>query len=150
MVYLVLSKGFSLKWPALDRFIQCDVVKCFDNIDHELLLSFLMKQLGHENKGLVDLIDSFLKSPIYAPGGKTYVNTEQGIPQERPISLVLMNCFLHHLDMEVEKGMLRGGGTPVFYYARYADDLVFGIPRGEESTEVVTLLKETLARTCSD
>lgn len=60
-----------------------------------------------------------------------------------------MNSFLHQLDLELEKVVVSWGGTQVFYYAWYADDMVFGIPRGEESSEVVTLLRETLVRTFS-
>jgi hypothetical protein len=46
-----------------------------------------------------------------------------------------MNSFLHQLDLELEKVVVSWGGTQVFYYARYADDMVFGIPRGEESSD---------------
>lgn len=92
------------EWPTLDRMIQCDIVKCFDRIDHELLLSFLRAKLG---SGLVDLITAFRivnKGPYRWPKTKVLSPaTEQGIPQGSPISPVLMNCFLHHLDIEMEQ-----------------------------------------------
>ena len=45
--------------------IKADVVKCFDRIDHELLLSFLREQLAPRSDGIVKLIEVFLKTPIY-------------------------------------------------------------------------------------
>lgn len=42
--------------------------------------------------------------------------------------------------------MAREDGTVVFSYARYADDMVFGLPRGDKSTRVTRGLKKVLAR----
>lgn len=42
--------------------------------------------------------------------------------------------------------MVREDGAVVFYYARYADDMVFGLPRGDKSTRVTQGLKKVLAR----
>ncbi|XBJ03043.1 hypothetical protein VPH35_022289 [Triticum aestivum] len=42
--------------------------------------------------------------------------------------------------------MVREDGVVVFYYARYADDMVFGLPRGDKSTRVTQGLKKVLAR----
>lgn len=60
------------EWPALDLLIQCDIEKCFDRIDHELLLSFLTDKLGSQNFMMVDLIASFLKTPIFDKRGHNY------------------------------------------------------------------------------
>jgi hypothetical protein len=40
------------------------VVKCFDRIDHELLLNQLREQFGQENEGFVALVNCFLKTYI--------------------------------------------------------------------------------------
>jgi len=42
--------------------------------------------------------------------------------------------------------MAREDGTVVFSYARYADDMVFGLARGDKSTRVTRGLKKVLAR----
>jgi hypothetical protein len=54
-------------------------VKCFDRIDHQLLLSNLRGLLGHKNEPVVELISSFLKTPIYDRHGKNYANVDRGI-----------------------------------------------------------------------
>ena len=33
-------------WPPNDKLVQCDVEKCFDKLDHCLLLSFLNESCG--------------------------------------------------------------------------------------------------------
>lgn len=116
------------EWPALDMVIKCDIEKCFDRIDHNLLLSFLDAKF---EKWIVELIASFLKTPIYDKEGKNYAFQHQGIPQGSPISPVLMNFFMHHFDIELSKWMYGEDGTSFFFYERYADDMVFGIPKGD-------------------
>lgn len=50
------------------------------------------------------------------------------------------------MDAKLERVMVREDGAVVFYYARYADDMVFGLPRGDKSTRVTQGLKKVLAR----
>jgi len=60
-----------------------------------------------------------------------------------------MNCFLlHQLDTKLKEGMYTAGQkTRLFYYARYADDMLIGIPDTWlalwDSMERVTFLRET-------
>lgn len=53
-------------WGPLDRLIKADVVKCFDTIDHQLILSALQDQdhLGEEKRAFVNLISTFLTTKI--------------------------------------------------------------------------------------
>lgn len=118
------------KWGPLDRLIKSDVVKCFDNIDHELLISFLASDLGPENLPLCDLINGFLKTEIKDKQGNDYSNKEKGIPQGSSLSPVLMNVFLHRIDKDISKLMEVEGNLR---YIRYADDMIFGFTRGTDS-----------------
>lgn len=52
-------------WGRVDRLKQSDVVKCFDNIDHGLLISALQSDLGEENLAFLDLILRFLRTIIW-------------------------------------------------------------------------------------
>jgi retron-type reverse transcriptase len=70
----------------MDYLVQVDVVKCFDSIDHRLLLEHLSKLLGTDNAPLIDLINCFLKTPILDKKGNDYSNSEVGLPQGSPIS----------------------------------------------------------------
>jgi len=102
--------------------------------------------VGKENIQLVNFIEAFLKTPIVDRKGKSYTCQERGIPQGSPISPVLIHFYLHILDAELERVMAREDGTVVFSYARYADDMVFGLARGDKSTRVTRGLKKVLAR----
>lgn len=60
-----------------------------------------------------------------------------------------MNSFLHRLDVELEKEMVREDGTRFFFYERYADDMLFGIEdmlfgieKGEGSKEGLRLFRK--------
>lgn len=106
----------------------------------------LAKGIGKQRGAIVDLVSVFLKTPIVYKRGNSYTNTVRGIPQGSPLSPILMNCFLHHLDLELERIMVRNG-TKAFYYERYADDMLFGIPSGKEAATITNhTLNHTLGR----
>lgn len=114
----------------MDSMVQVDVVKCFDSIDHRLLLEHLSKLLGTDNAPLIDLINCFLKTPRLSKKGNDYSNSEVGLPQGSPISPVLIQSFLHQLDLQFDAMAQEenGDSTKYVYFARYADDILFGIP----------------------
>jgi len=122
-------------WPEMDYLIQCDVVKCFDRIRHDLLLPLLRECFGPENEDFIKLIHAFLTTDIYDKykKNKNYACLEVGIS---PISPVLMNVFLHQLDLRMAGkniGMLDPEGQYLqhvrIYYERYAEDMLFGVAR---------------------
>lgn len=59
-----------------------------------------------------------------------YSNSEVGLPQGSPISPVLIQSFLHQLDLQFDAMAQEenGDSTKYVYFARYADDILFGIP----------------------
>jgi len=68
-----ISFFFQVKdWGKVERLIKSDIVGCFDNIDHGLLISFLSSYLGTENKEFCDLIQTFLTTPILDKAWKDY------------------------------------------------------------------------------
>lgn len=95
-----------MSWPPMDYLIQCDVVKCFDCIRHDLLLPLLGECFGPENEDFVKLIQAFLTTEIFDKNGRNYACREVGIPQGSPISPVLMNVFLHQLDKQLFESFL--------------------------------------------
>lgn len=117
-------------WGPVDRLIKSDVVKCFDNIDHGLLISVLRSYLGEGNPSFCDLISAFLQTPILDKKRNDHSNHTKGIPQGSPLSPVLMNIFLHQLDMKINYFMQTEESIG---YVRYADDMIFAIKSGVDS-----------------
>lgn len=111
-------------WRSLAMLQKSDVVSCFDKIPHDLLLSELRSYLGAENEEIINLISSFLRTPILDKKGVNYASSSLGIPQGSPISPVLMNIYLNSLD--VRMGELVSSGQ--LFYLRYADDIFLGFP----------------------
>lgn len=133
------------KWGQLDRLIKTDIVKCFDNINHDQLVSFLLSDLGQENSAFCDLISDFLKTEILDRKGNAYSNKDRGIPQGSSLSPVLMNIYLHRVDQAISRFMET---ERTLRYARYADDMIFGLLRSDDSEavyrRVLTGFKERL------
>lgn len=109
-------------WSSLVMLQKSDVVSCFDNIPHNLLLTQLRSCLDAENEQVISLIESFLRTPILDKEGVNYASSSLGIPQGSPISPVLMNIYLHSLDARMDKLIAEG----LLLYVRYADDIILG------------------------
>lgn len=85
-----------------------DIKKCFDSIDHNLLLKFLSEKIGCQKT--LALIKSAIKAG-YIDLGKWVSSGEEGTPQGSILSPLLCNVFLHKLDefimrlkMEIDQG----------------------------------------------
>lgn len=83
-------------------FIEGDITGCFDNIDHETLLSILSESI-HDNRFL-RLIRQLLQAGYLEQW--TYHPTLSGTPQGSGVSPVLTNLYLDRLDQFVEQTLL--------------------------------------------
>lgn len=99
--------------------IDADIVSCFDEIPHKRLLDYIRLIIDDEN--LQALISLFLKADIVDKKGTNYGGKDKGIPQGSPASPILMNIYLHHLDVLVDNYLVR---YPYAHYVRYADNIL--------------------------
>ena len=79
-------------------FIEGDIKGCFDNIEHQTLISLINKKI--KDMRIIKLIWKFLKAG-YMENWK-YHNTFSGTPQGGIISPLLSNVYLHELDKFVD------------------------------------------------
>ena len=90
-----ITKGFNgIKW-----FIEGDIKGCFDNIDHDVLLSILTRKI--KDSRFINLIRKFLKAG-YMEEWK-YHATYSGTPQGGILSPTLANIYLNELDMKIDE-----------------------------------------------
>ncbi|MBZ0302409.1 MAG: hypothetical protein K8J31_21865 [Anaerolineae bacterium] len=79
-------------------FIEGDIKGCFDNIDHDVLMDMLSKDI-HDGR-LLNLIRMGLKAGIME--GWKYHLSYSGTPQGGVLSPLLSNIYLHEMDVFIE------------------------------------------------
>ena len=89
-------------WTGVRWFVEGDIKGCFDNIDHDVLLSVLGEKL-HDNRFL-RLLKYLLKAG-YVEDWK-YGRTLSGTPQGGIVSPLLANIYLDRLDKFVENVLI--------------------------------------------
>ena len=89
-------------WTGTRWFVEGDIKGCFDNIDHDVLLSVLGEKL-HDNRFL-RLLKYLLKAG-YVEDWK-YNRTLSGSPQGGIVSPILANVYLDRLDKYVENMLI--------------------------------------------
>lgn len=67
---------------------------------------------------------SSVMTPIFDKQGRDYSSQTKGIPQGCPVSPVLMNVFLHQLDIRIVSYIKNENRVP---HISYADDMIFAI-----------------------
>lgn len=115
--------------------VDMDLSKCFDTLDHELILSSLNRKISDGT--LLRLIDRFLKSGVMVEGD--FKTTEVGSPQGGVISPLLMNIYLDEFDQTMKQRNIR--------IVRYADDILIFAPtkrKAEQYQRIATALLERL------
>jgi len=90
------------RWKGTVWFIEGDIKGCFDNIDHEILLSILRRDI-HDGR-LLNLIEGCLKAGYM--NDWRYYDSLTGTPQGGIISPLLANIYLNELDRFVEDTLI--------------------------------------------
>lgn len=112
------------RWSDLRLLQKSDVVSCFDRIPRVRLLNLVGGLLGPKNVLILDLVSSFLSTPIKDKTGRTVSTAGIGIPQGNSLSPILMNVYLNSIDIRMQELVTSGE----LFYLRYADDILIGIP----------------------
>jgi group II intron reverse transcriptase/maturase len=89
-------------WTGTIWFIEGDISKCFDRLDHSTLLNILREQIHDER--LLKLMAGLLKAG-YLEGWKVH-ETFSGTPQGGVLSPLLANIYLDRLDRHVEDELI--------------------------------------------
>jgi len=90
-------------WQGTKWFIEGDIRGCFDNIDHQILMSILREKIV-DNRFL-RLIQNLLKAGYWEEW--RYKPTLSGTPQGAIVSPILANIYLEKLDKFVEQILIR-------------------------------------------
>lgn len=91
------------KSVACSFFIEGDITKCFDSIDHNILLNILKRDI--KDNRFIELIRKMLKAGKFGKDfiyGKTY----SGTPQGGVLSPLLANIYLNELDQYIENTLV--------------------------------------------
>ena len=123
-----VSKNYTRNCWAL----KCDIKKFFATVDHEILLTLLLKRV--EDKNILGLLENVIKSFSSDSGdGK-------GIPLGNLTSQIFANIYLNKLDQFVKHKL------KIKYYLRYADDFLFLSADKEELTRLTTSIRAFLIK----
>ncbi|TDT51926.1 group II intron reverse transcriptase/maturase [Fonticella tunisiensis] len=95
---------------GLEYVVDMDLSKCFDTLDHELILKAVNRKVSDGK--VLKLIKSFLKSGMMDYGA--FHDTEEGCSQGGVISPLLANIYLDYFDKKMMVNNIR--------IVRYADD----------------------------
>ncbi len=90
------------QWKAISWFIEGDISKCFDKIDHSILSNILAEKI--QDNRLLRLIANLLRAG-YLEDWK-WNRTLSGVPQGGVISPLLSNIYLDRLDRFVEDTLI--------------------------------------------
>jgi RNA-directed DNA polymerase len=97
---------------GLRHVVDMDLSKCFDRLDHELILRGVNRKVS--DGSILKLIEKFLKSGVMKDG--LWEETELGSPQGGVFSPLICNIYLDRFDQEMKRLGIR--------IVRYADDIL--------------------------
>lgn len=109
-----------------------DINKCFDSIDHEVLLRLLAKRIGDQD--LMALVRHWVKAEVL--NFHDLLPMEIGIPQGESLSPLLANIYLDPLDKHLEKLGLD--------FVRYADDIILLTNTEKDAQKALHILRDFL------
>jgi len=96
----------------LCHVVDMDLSKCFDTLDHDLIIRFMRKRVT--DGSILNLVEKFLKSGVMI--GNEIGEVLLGSPQGGVISPLLANIYLNEFDQFMKERNYR--------IVRYADDIL--------------------------
>ena len=114
--------------------VDIDLAKFFDTVDHDLLMTFVGRKV--RDKRVLALIGRYLRAGVEV-GGRLQ-QTRKGVPQGGPLSPLLANILLDHLDKELERRDHK--------FVRYADDFVILVKSRRAGERVMASVRTFLTR----
>lgn len=89
-------------WRGVKWFIEADIKGCFDNINHDVLLTIISRDI--QDAKLFKLLRDMLKTGYLE--NWQYHQTYSGTPQGGVLSPLLANIYLHELDQFIESQLV--------------------------------------------
>lgn len=128
-IFLCLSKKNSAQWV-----LEGDIKGCFDNINHQWLLTNIPIDKS--------IVSQFLKAGfIY----KRHLNpTKAGTPQGGPISPILANMTLDGIEKLLMTNYPKCGKSSKVNFTRYADDFIVTANSEETAQEIRDMIIDFL------
>jgi CRISPR-associated protein Cas1 len=112
--------------------VDCDIQAFFDEIDHNILIDEVEKLVPDPD--ILNLIKLWLDTEVV--DGNDRIKIEKGVPQGSPISPLLSNLYLDHLDEALLDNNLR--------IVRFADDFLVLCKSRKRARDVLELTEEVL------
>ena len=112
--------------------VDIDLAKFFDTVNHDLLMTMVGRKV--RDKRVLALIGRYLRAGVEVDG--RLEKTRMGVPQGGPLSPLLANILLDHLDKELES---RG-----HKFVRYADDFVILVKSRRAGERVMASVRKYL------
>ncbi|MGH8553485.1 MAG: group II intron reverse transcriptase/maturase [Methylococcales bacterium] len=114
--------------------VDADIHRFFDEIDHDLLMRRVETLVGDQS--ILHLIRLWLEADVI-DGGQRFRLTK-GVPQGSPLSPLLSNLYLDHLDDSLLKRDLR--------LVRFADDFLILCKSQSRAEDALEITEEVLDR----
>lgn len=130
--YQALAMARSMIKTGRTWAVIADIKKCFDSIDHDVLLRLVSHRLG--DKDTLNLIHHWLTVDVLDFG--EIVPIEVGVPQGASISPLLANVYLDPLDKHFEKLGIS--------FVRYADDIIILTQSEEDAQKSLQIMQNFL------
>ena len=88
------------KWTAIPWYIKFDIIKCFDEINRNILINKLNEKI--KDRRFIDMFHKMFKAGIFLMGPNEkqsqIIQEKIGVPQGNILSPILSNIFLTTLD----------------------------------------------------
>ncbi len=119
---------------GLSHVVDMDLSKCFDRLDHELILEGVNRKIS--DGSVLKLIKKFLGAGVMKDG--VWEETDLGSPQGGVISPLLSNIYLDRFDQEMRRLGIR--------IVRYADDILLFARTVQEAKQYQQIATEFLEK----